>query len=157
MEIFPKDSLYGLFAELGRLHFLRSHCFLEKTGVYPGQAPLLFSLYKENGQSQKELAKKMRIKPATMTVMIKRMEKTNFIERSQDENDQRISRIYITEKGIKICEELIVIKKGIEEECFQNFTQDEKILLRRLLMQMRDNLVIGCDKVKESQEMEDNE
>ena len=101
MECFSKDSVYGLFAELGRLHFLRTHSFLEKTGVYPGQPPLLFALYKENGQSQKDLAKKMRIKPATMTVMIKRMEKTNFIERNQDDNDQRISRIYITEKGIK--------------------------------------------------------
>ncbi|HEY5523726.1 MAG TPA: MarR family transcriptional regulator [Clostridium sp.] len=156
MECFAKDSLYGLFAELGRLHFSRSHSFLEKTGVYPGQPPLLFALYKENGQSQKDLANKMRIKPATMTVMIKRMEKTNFIERSQDENDQRISRINITEKGIKVCEHLIVISKEIEKECFQNFTQDEKMLLRRLLMQMRDNLVIGYDKVKENQEMEDN-
>lgn len=156
MECFSKDSLYGLFAELGRLHFLRSHSFLEKTGVYPGQPPLLFALYYKNGQSQKELAKKMRIQPATMTVMIKRMEKTNFIERKQDDKDQRVSRIYITEKGKNVCEQLIVISKGIEEECFQNFTQEEKMLLRRLLMQMRDNLLIGCDKPKVSQEMEDN-
>ena len=156
MECFPKDSVYGLFAELGRLHFLRTHSFLEKTGVYPGQPPLLFALYKENGQSQKDLAKKMRIQPATMTVMIKRMEKTNFIKREQDEKDQRISRIYITEKGNNVCKQLIEIHKGMEEECFENFTQDEKIVLRRLLMQIRDNLIIGCDKPKESQEMEDN-
>ena len=156
MDIFPKDSLYGVFAEIGRLHFLRTHSFLEKTGVYPGQPPLLLALYCRNGQSQKELAKKMRIKPATMTVMIKRMEKTGFVDHKQDEIDQRVSRIYITEKGIKVCEELIVIKKGIEEECFQNFTQDEKMLLRRLLMQVRDNLIIGCEKKKESQEVEDN-
>ena len=30
----------------------------------------------------------------------------NFIESKKDENDQRISRIFITEKGKEVCEEL---------------------------------------------------
>ena len=58
-----------------------------------------------------------------MTVMIKRMEKTNFIERKQDDKDQRISRIYITEKGKNICEQLIEIHQGMEAECFKTSLQ----------------------------------
>ena len=63
----------------------------------------------------------------------------------------------LLKKVLNVCKQLIEIHKGMEKECFENFTQDEKIVLRRLLMQMRDNLIIGCDKPKENQEMEDNE
>ncbi len=38
------------------------------------------------------------------------------------------------------------IVKNIESECFSNFTMEEQVLLRRLLMQMRDNLLKVCDK-----------
>ena len=45
MECFPKDSIYFYSQKLGRLHFLRTHSFLEKTGVYPGTS-IASSLYK---------------------------------------------------------------------------------------------------------------
>ncbi|SHH74224.1 DNA-binding transcriptional regulator, MarR family [Clostridium collagenovorans DSM 3089] len=143
-------TLQGVFSQVMRLHFLRTHSLLEKTGVYPGQPPLLYLLYKKNGRSQKELAEKMGVKPATIAVMIKRMEKNELLERKQDEKDQRVSRIFITDKGKEVCKNLIVIHKEIEEECFRNFTEEEKIILRRLLMQVRDNLQTICngEKVK---------
>lgn len=140
MEEQNEETLHQVFWQVMRLHFSRTHSLLEKTGVYPGQPPLLFSLYKQNGQSQKELATHLNVKAATMTVMIKRMEKNGLIERKQDENDQRISRIYISEKGLKICKELHLINKQIEKECFEGFTMEEKLLMRRLLVQIRDNL-----------------
>lgn len=139
------DSLYHLFGEIVKLHFVRSHNLLEKLGIYPGQPPLLFSLYSRDGQSQKELADKIRIKPATITVMLGRMEKSELVTRRQDEQDQRISRVYLTEKGREICEKLKSVMAVINEECFSNFTDEEKILLRRLLMQIRDNLLKVSD------------
>ena len=39
------------------------------------------------------------IKPATVNVMIKRMEKSGFLRKEQDVQDLRISRIFITDKG----------------------------------------------------------
>lgn len=140
MEIFDKDSLYFLFLEIIRLHYHRTHTLLDKIGIYPGQPPLLFILNKNDGLSQKEIADKLRIKPSTITVMLKRMENGNLVYRKQDSEDQRISRVYLTEQGKSLCEKSKEITNSLQDECFGNFTAEEKVILRRLLMQIRDNL-----------------
>lgn len=136
-----EDSLYSIFGQVVKLNFQKMQIRLDKIGIYPGQPPVLFYLLKEDGQSQKELAQKIMIQPATITVMLKRMEKANIVERRVDSNDQRVVRVYLTDEGKKIGEKA----KGIFEEmgkiCFANFTKDEEIILRRLLMQMKDNLL----------------
>lgn len=146
MKLELEDSIQMVFMQILRLHYSRSHSLLENTGVYHGQPPVLIALYKKNGQSQKELSDKIGIKPATMTVMIKRMEKTGLVERQQDEKDQRISRIFLTEKGMKVCNEVQIVTKQLEVECTKNFTNEELVLLRRLLMQVRENLTDVCKK-----------
>lgn len=140
MEKLDKDSLYFVFLELIRVHYQSTHALLDKIGVYPGQPPLLFILNKNNGLSQKEIADKLSIKPSTITVMLKRMESGNLVYRKQDSEDQRVSRVYITEEGKKLCVKAIEITNSLQEVCFENFTAEEKVILRRLLMQMRDNL-----------------
>lgn len=146
MDCVDKDSLYHIFLEILRLHYYRTHVLLDEVGVYPGQPPMLFVLSKEDGQSQKELANKLNLKPATITVMLKRMEKANLVERRQDAEDQRVSRVYITEQGKEVYEKVNKIMKNVEEECFGNFTVEEKVILRRLLMQMKNNLLTANDK-----------
>ena len=140
MESNTDFSFHKLLGQLIRLHFCLSHKNLEKEGLYPGQPNLLFALYHKDGLSQKEIAEILHSKPATITVMIKRLEKTGFVERKDDKNDQRISRIFLTEKGKNICENLKEMHAEIEKKCFYNFTLEEKILLRRFLIQVRDNL-----------------
>lgn len=145
MNAIDENSLHVIFSKLIRLHFLRSHSYLDKIGIYPGQAPLLFTLKKKNGQSQKELSKKLSVTPATITVMVQRMEKNGYIRREVDENDKRITRIFINEKAIKICDELYKIHKEIEKECMINFKEADKIILIKLLNQVKENLMKSCD------------
>lgn len=146
MKCFEEDSLYHVFYQVIGLNYRRSQMLLDKIGIYPGQPPMLFSLLHKDGQSQKELSDKLRVKPATITVMLKRMEKVGLVERRHDADDQRVSRVYITEQGKEACEELKKVMSIIHGECFDNFTEEEKILLRRLLMQVRDNLMKACEK-----------
>lgn len=152
MEFCSEDSVHSIFAQVMRLQFCRTHTLLEELGLYPGQPPLLFLLYKKNGQSQKELSSKMGIKPSTLTVMIKRMEKLGLVSRHQDESDQRISRIFITEEGLELCKKVAVVHRQIEEESYLNFNMEEKILLKRLLMQVRDNLQKLCEDEQNNKE-----
>lgn len=145
MNFNDKDSLYNVFYQVIRLHYHRTHMMLDKIGVYPGQPPMLYFLEKEDGQSQKDLADKLNVKPATITVMLNRMEKSGLVLRKQDDEDQRISRVYITEKGKEVYKQVEETMSRIESECFYNFTEEEKIVLRRLFMQMRDNLKNVCE------------
>ncbi|WP_129723474.1 MarR family winged helix-turn-helix transcriptional regulator [Xylanivirga thermophila] len=145
MEPFEDESLYHIFMDVIRLHYYRTHTLLDEIGVYPGQPPMLFALSKKDGQSQTELSEELNLKPSTITVMLKRMEKAELVERRVDMEDQRISRVYITEKGRTVFEEVNRLMDIIKSECFDNFTMEELVLLRRLLMQMRDNLMKAID------------
>lgn len=135
-----EESLHTVFIDVMKLHCLRSYSLCKEMGLHPGQQHLLFSLYEKDGQIQRELANALKIKPATMTVMIKRTEKNGLVRRQQDKNDQRVWRVFITEKGKETCEKAKIAGEQLEGECFENFTVEEKVLLRRFLLQMKNNL-----------------
>ena len=142
MEIFGhNDTTYFVLGEVVRLHYLRLHSLLDEIGLYPGQSRLLFVLvHHGDGLSQKEISEKLNIAPATLTVMIKRMEKEGLISREPDPSDQRISRVYITDEGRKVFKKSLVILDTISNDCFGSLTVEEKEELHFLLKKVKDNL-----------------
>ena len=58
-------------------------------------------LYKNDGMSQKEMARALNLSPATMTVTLKRMEKAGLVLREMDEHDQRIQDHVFLDAGKK--------------------------------------------------------
>ena len=77
----PDSSIHGLMIKSARLYFVRAFHLLERLGLHPGQVPLLVALYREDGLSQKELVKRLSVKPSTVAVMIKRMERNGLLLR----------------------------------------------------------------------------
>lgn len=141
MSFFDQNSLESLLAQVIKTHHQRTHLLLGKLGLYPGQPAILFMLWEKDGRTQKELANKLGLKPATISIMVKRMEKAGLVERQEDREDLRISRIYVTEQGKKIRLEVETVVKELNDQCFNGFTMEEKLLLRRFLLQMLDNLM----------------
>ena len=139
MGIIDKNSLYYIFLEILRVHHYQAHKSLEEIGLYPGQPPLLFILNKNQGKSQRELADMMHVKPSTMNVMIKRMEKGGLIERRQDTEDGRISRVYITDMGREVCKRSYLSMQQMEDKMFSGLTQDERVIFRILLLQVKEH------------------
>ncbi|WDC84520.1 hypothetical protein PL321_01845 [Caloramator sp. mosi_1] len=72
--------------------------------------------------------------------MLNRMEKAGLVTRRQDEIDQRISRVYLTEKGSQMCEELKKVMADLNDKCFGNFTEEEKEVFKILLEKMAENI-----------------
>lgn len=135
-----ENNLYSLFHQVMRHHFTRSHRMLEKIGIYPGQPPLLFALAKNDGLSQKDLANRLNVKPATITVMIKRMEKAGHIKRVQDEADQRITRVYLCDSGRRLIKDIKATIEIMNKEFFKNLTVEEEAVLKKILIKILSNL-----------------
>jgi MarR family transcriptional regulator, organic hydroperoxide resistance regulator len=135
------ESLDFLLANICHLHHNRFHQLLDGVGLYRGQPPVLRALWEQEGLTQSELAEMMKITPATMTKMLQRMEKTGFIQRKIDSEDQRVSRVYLTETGRAVQKEVESLFTQMEEDTFENFTLEEQVLLRRFFMQIRENLL----------------
>ena len=142
MSSSPKsESIDFLLAQICRLHHARAHTLLETLGLYHGQPPMLRALWKQEGLTHSELAARLHVQPATMTKMVQRMEKAGFIERKSDPNDQRVSRVYLTDAGRAVKAEVKQVWRTLEDETFDGFTMEERVLLRRFFLQMRENLL----------------
>jgi DNA-binding MarR family transcriptional regulator len=139
-ETVPKSSDF-LLAQVCKLHHSRARTLLEELGLFRGQPPLLFALWEEEGLTHSELAEHLHVQPATITKMIKRMERAGFIERRQDAEDQRVSRVYLTAAGRNIRDAVEGVLSQLEEQTFAGFSSEERALLDRFLLRIRDNLM----------------
>lgn len=129
-----------LFMEINKVYASKCYQQMMKLGVHPGQIPFLMLLSKHGEMSQREVARELHVKPPTVNVMVQRMEKAGFVIRRQDEKDQRISRIRLTEKGLEMKGKVIAHVEENDKYILQNFSETEKCLLGRFLRQIMNNI-----------------
>ena len=101
---------------------------------------ILFQLHKSGRISQKELAQKLNVSAPSITSMIQKMEKSGYILRKVDEKDQRMMRLDLTEKGQACIEHVKAIAEKMDEIAFTGISPEEKMLLRRILFQICENI-----------------
>jgi len=134
------QSLDLLFAQICRLKHARVRVLLESLGLYRGQTPVLIALREQEGLTHTELSKRLHVQPATITKMIQRMAKAGFVECRQDPEDQRVSRVYLSKAGHAIRVDVQRVWRTLEQEAFEGIAAEERALLRRLFVQIRENL-----------------
>lgn len=104
------------------------------------QASILFTLHCRDSMSQKELASRLHVTAPSITSAIQKMEKGGYIVRRPDESDQRVMRLSLTEKGKSCIHGVYTVAEKMEEIMFRNMSTEEKLLLKRFLIQIYDNL-----------------
>ncbi|MBW1823976.1 MAG: winged helix-turn-helix transcriptional regulator, partial [Deltaproteobacteria bacterium] len=72
-----------------------------------------------------ELGRNARVKSSTMTDMIDRLEKEKIVERIRDDDDRRVVKVHLTDKGKKIKREFTQkTRKGVET-AFSKLSEEE--------------------------------
>jgi DNA-binding MarR family transcriptional regulator len=135
----PREMTVGqLLAQVCRLagHRLRVH--MEKIGLHKGQGFALIHLWHHEGIPQRELSRAMHISPASVTNMLQRMERDGLIARKRDQEDQRVVRVFLTDKAKAMRKEAQTVFHQMEAELSSIYTDKEKATLRRLLMKLHD-------------------
>ncbi len=127
---FPLFPTVNYISKIGKDNF---RSVLSENGVFQGQDEILFLIMHKEGLKPSEIAKYLHTSLASISVSLKRLEKQGFIEKRNDENDMRISHIYINEKGRTAL-------KNIHEKLFDNhkkmlsgFSEEEAKQLRTYL------------------------
>ena len=137
MNHIPTFGLMGLM-----LHRMmnRARSMYQEFDLNRSQASVLFSLHQKKSMSQKELAVQLNMTPPSITSTIQKMERSGYITRKPDPSDQRVMRLELTEKGESCIQTVKMIADQMEEMLFRGMSAEEKILFRRFLMQINDNL-----------------
>ena len=93
----------------------------------PSQIKSLFAFRNDNELYPiGELGRNALVKNSTMTDMIDRLEKDGIAERMRDDDDRRVVKVRLTDKGKKIKKQFAFkMRKGVEE-AFSKLSEEEK-------------------------------
>ena len=143
--MYRKDEPSALFHSLHHAHRRQVSEEQKRRGVSDLGNPmalvaLLQATQQGQGIPQRELARLMRLSPATVAVSLKSMEKGGYVSRVTDQRDQRRNLVTLTEKGmvaVGLCGEGF---RAVDEQMLSGFTPAEKEQLSGFLRRMIENL-----------------
>ena len=137
------ESTAYLLAHVCKTHRNKAAELLADIDLYVGQEMFLLQLWQRDGLSLSEMAELVHVQPATASRMLDRMEAAGLVERRQDIEDGRVSRIFLTRVGRNLHDPVLDMWAELESITTADLNTDERILLRRLLMQVYQNLSDG--------------
>ncbi len=110
--------------------------------VKPSYLGVLWSLWEAEGLKVVELGRRAGLEPSTMTGLLDRMERDEFVTRTADPNDRRVQQIHLTVKGRKVQRAVVKVVDRTIDSAFRGIEDDEiekmKELLRRVLSNAHD-------------------
>ncbi|MBM6686519.1 MarR family transcriptional regulator [Faecalicatena contorta] len=114
---------------------------LERFDMNLGQAAILFILKRYGNLTQRQLSGRVGITPPSMNVALRKMEEKGLVKKEADPDDQRKTRIHLTDMGKSRIEDLKQLFRKTEEITLQDFREEERLLLRRFLVQIEENIM----------------
>ena len=139
VNLFEKVPVDVAIWRVGHLHRHLVTLRLESLGLYRGQHRLISRLGDTDGLTHSDLAESLRISNATVSKMVQRMEQNGFVERRQDAHDQRISRVFLTQKGKDIHQQMDAMFVQLQVDELEGFSQEETDQLVKLLNRLSEN------------------
>jgi DNA-binding MarR family transcriptional regulator len=113
---------------------------LAKLGLRLGQEFILLQLAVQGELSQSGLAERLGVEPATISIMLGRMEKVGLVRRRVDRADARVTRVCATPKGRALVAPVRRLWRERERDLLRGFSDEDKRTLGRLLTRVRANL-----------------
>ena len=109
-------------------------------GLSRTQWRLLAYVYREEGLTQTELARRLELERATIGLAVDALAKADFVVRRPMPEDRRVWAIFATRRAKDLLPELRVIGDEIMAKLFRGFSAAEISLLGQFLERMHANL-----------------
>lgn len=135
-----QDSTGFLFSRVCHLRRKLGGALFDEIGLYRGQHWILAALWREEGMTHSELAASLDRRPATITNMLQRMELAGLVERRRDTEDNRVSRVFLTDRGRAIRHGVERAWDEVERATFGCLDDEEQRQMRRLLAKISKSL-----------------
>ena len=137
MYKYNSDTLFHKFHHcaniVNRSCHMMKHNTNRENSIHRGQGKLLYILVDQDGISQKEIVDIMDIRPSSVGELVAKLEQQGYVEKKIDENDKRVSNIYITDSGREAVKEAIEYRNTASNELFSGLTSEEQKQLADLL------------------------
>ncbi len=136
----PAHGVMVRYMRIMKMHRCILEDRLKETGVYRSQHQILMMLSDHSNISQKEIAERLYVSTATIAVSVKKLEKGGYITRVVDQEDNRMNKLCLTEKGKHTVEHSREFFHNVEERMFRDFSAEDLAAMRQYLDRIYDNL-----------------
>ncbi len=117
------NSVYALAEEvvqefqiIFRILYSSYQYFASQWHISGSQLAAMEKLYQQDGLTLGELSEKMGLSASTITGLVDRLERDNYVRRMRDGNDRRVVRVFFTPEGKRILENKLNSGKSFSEE-----------------------------------------
>ena len=108
--------------------------------IAPNQWRVLFLLHDQGELSISEISEESLIEVSTLSRLLNSLEKRKLIGRMRDADDQRYTRIRLTDQGQDVYEKVLPVVANQLEFTLQGFSSADRKTLLRLLKKMKENV-----------------
>ncbi len=108
--------------------------------INSAQGRIMFVLWKNDGISINELAKKTQLKKSTLTSMLDRLEKMGYIRRQRSKKDRRKILIKRTEKDRTMENKYVEVSEEMTRLHYKGFSKSQIVSFEKDLEQILNNL-----------------
>ncbi|MCL5736746.1 MAG: MarR family transcriptional regulator [Actinobacteria bacterium] len=125
-----------IFLALRNTAHLHHQFFMKKLaqeGGHPAMVLCLRVLSHHDGISQRDLAERLKLSRPWITKMVQALEKGGLVSRRADEQDQRVTRVFLTEQGRVREAELRAVWADYLNETIGSLSEDDRLQLERLI------------------------
>ncbi|ANY66437.1 MarR family transcriptional regulator [Paenibacillus sp. BIHB 4019] len=115
---------------------------IKELGLNAQQGKIIGYIY-ENQETeliQRDLADRFHLRGASITAMLQGLEQRGFIERKIPVNNERQKNIYVLPKAVELIEDFNESFQKVEDEIVQVLSEDEKQILKELLIKINERL-----------------
>lgn len=102
-------------------------------GTHPAEAMCLRTIAGSPGISQRDLAELLHLSRPRITVLLQDLERKGQVVRRVDQEDQRLTRVYLTESGTQRAAELRTVFASVLRGTIGALSEEERLDLERLL------------------------
>jgi len=98
---------------------------LERLDITYSQLMVLRVVNAEQGLTAKEILLQMDTDKATLSGVLSRLERDNYVYRVKNEKDKRVQNIYVSDGSEQLCHDVSVIEKACIDDLVKGITDEE--------------------------------
>jgi DNA-binding MarR family transcriptional regulator len=122
------SELLGLYGSTSKVVRAVTDAALRQHGLRLGQDHLLAALWRLDGQAPGELAAALHVTTPAITKGATVLEKSGLLERRNDDRDNRLVRLWLTDKGRALQEPVKEARLKVEAKLTEALSKKEKDL-----------------------------
>lgn len=134
----PRDST--ALQWLAKTYHVATSAFEASTGMTTARWRLLFIIDRQESCTQKQLIAEIRVDPGSITRQLKTLEADGLIRRANDPDDNRLTRVSLTEEGRAYVQQIYDKRKVFLAQMLGGIDERDTQTLIRCLEHMARNL-----------------